>query len=251
VRLFVALVLALFGASVWQFSKTLPGAERGLVLYAREQKDLFVDTQLIRESYRVHPVGGLEQRLRDETVIVGTRTSEHTAYVGAGVILGMHEGLLEILTAKHIIAHRGRKFVIFPDHSIRHVQRIVPSGRSDLAAVFVQPVPFSSYPSVRLARETFANGQAFVVMGHPGAKSWTASPGVAERHLHTTLLFCPTCERGDSGAGAFDRTGALHGIIVTKSIISAPSAQSWQYVKLVAFEMEPPQAIRSFLQGVK
>jgi hypothetical protein len=88
-------------------------------------------------------------------------------------------------------------------------------------------------------------------MGHPGAKNWTASPGVAEQHLRETLLFCPTCDRGDSGAGAFDKYGTLRGIVVTKAIMSAPSMKSWKYISLTAFEVERPEAIRAFLRTAK
>jgi hypothetical protein len=244
----LVIVLALLCGGIWQMARAFPDAGQGLIIYAREQKDLFIDAGLIQESYRVHSNSPLAQRLRERTVIVAARTSPNTAYMGAGVILGTRHGHIEILTARHIVVHSGRKFVIFPDHVVRKAVRIVISRDRDLALVYVAPVSLTDYPSVRLAKETFATGDQFVVMGHPGAKSWTASPGLAERHLTYTLLFCPTCDKGDSGAGAFDRSGLLHGIVVTKAIMRAPSAKTGRYIKITAFEIEQPEAIRAFLR---
>ncbi len=244
----LVVVLAMLGGGIWQMARAFPDAGRGLVIYAREQKDLFVDAGLIQESHHVHGSDALAQRLREQTVIVATRTSPHSAYMGAGVIMGTRRNRIEILTAQHIVAHSGRKFVIFPDHTIRHALQIVRAPNADLALVYVERVPLTAYPTAHLAPQTFRTGQQFIVMGHPGAKSWTASPGIAERHLYTTLLFCPTCNKGDSGAGAFDRSGALHGIVVSKAIMSAPSAKTGRYIKITAFEMEQPRTIRAFLK---
>lgn len=244
----LVVVLVLFGGAVWQMARAFPDAGRGFIIYAREQKDLFVDAGLIRESYRVPENQALNERLRDETVIVAARTSPHTAYMGAGVIVGKRKGELVILTAKHIVAHPGRKIVLFRDRTERFAMRVVDAPEDDLALVYIRDVPWVKYRVARLGQSTFATGQRFVVMGHPGAKSWTASPGIAEKHLHFTLLFCPSCERGDSGAGAFDREGILHGIVVTKAIMRAPEAQSGRYIDLTAFEIEDPRAIRAFMR---
>jgi hypothetical protein len=127
----------------------------------------------------------------------------------------------------------------------------VPSTGEDLALVYVRVVPGLKYSVAKLGERSFNSGETFVVMGHPGAKNWTASPGVAEEHLRETLLFCPTCDRGDSGAGAFDKHGTLRGIVVTKAIMSAPSYKSWRYISLTAFEIERPEAIRKFLRTAK
>lgn len=244
----LVVVLALLGGGIWQLAKTFPDAGKGLVIYAREQKDLYIDAGLIQESYRAQSSSGVAQRLRRQTVIVATRTSPHTAYMGAGVIMGMQRGRIRILTAKHIVMHAGEKFVIFPDHAVRRALRIVPSRTQDLALVYVARVPLTTYPTARLAANTFFSGQQFIVMGHPGAQSWTASPGVAERHLYTTLLFCPSCAKGDSGAGAFDRSGVMHGIVVSKAILRAPATKTGRYIDVNAFEIEQPEAIRAFLR---
>lgn len=245
------LVLVLFGGAIVQMARAYPDAGRGLIIYAREQKDLFVDTGLIQASYRVHASSTLAERLRLQTVIVATETSEHSAYMGAGVIVGAHKNLLTILTAKHIIAHHGEHFVVFPNHHGRFAARVVPAPDADLALVYVRAVSGVTYSIARVGDRSFNSGDTFVVMGHPGAKEWTASPGVAERHIHDILLFCPTCDRGDSGAGAFDKNGTLRGIVVTKAIMHAPSAETWRTVKLTAFEIELPEAIRAFLRTSK
>lgn len=243
----LALVLVFCIAGIDELGRAYPNASRGMLIFAREQKDLFIDSGLVAESYRVRANPDLARILRSETVIVGTRTSQHTGYLGAGVIVGVHNGLLEIVTAKHIIAHAGRHFVIFRDYTGRFATRVVPDPHHDLAVVFVRPEPGKAYNAARIAKASFASGQRFVVMGHPGAMSWFASAGVAEKHLHTTLLFCPTCDRGDSGAGAFDAAGLLRGIVVTKAIIVAPSAKDGSDFRLTAFQIERPEAIRAVL----
>jgi S1-C subfamily serine protease len=244
----LVLVLVLFGGAIAQMARAYPDAGRGLVIYAREQKDLFVDAGLIEASYRVRASSSLTERLRSQTVIVATQTSERSAYMGAGVIIGARDGMLRILTAKHVIAHTGEHFVVFPNHRGRFAARVIPARDADLALVYVRAVPGLSYSVAQIGARSFESGETFVVMGHPGANDWTASPGVAEEHLRDTLLFCPTCDRGDSGAGAFDEHGTLRGIVVSKAIMSVPSAKTWDTIRLTAFEVERPEAIRAFLR---
>lgn len=244
------MVLVLFGGSIIEMARAYPDAGRGLQIYAREQKDLFIDTGLVARSYRVHAPGTLAQRLRAQTVIVATRTSAHSAYMGAGVIVGEHRGMLAILTAKHIIAHRGVHLVVFPNHVARYSARVVASPVADLALVYVR-APRAAYAIAHLGEQDFLSGQSFVVMGHPGANAWYASPGIAQERLTETLLFCPTCDRGDSGAGAFDDAGTLRGIVVSKALITAPTQAAWRPTTLTAFEIERPEAIRAFLRTAK
>lgn len=244
----LALVLVFCIAGIDELGHAYPSAGRGMLIFAQEQKDLFIDSGLVAQSYRVHANPDLARILRDQTVIVGTRTSERTGYLGAGVIVGEHDGLLEIVTAKHIIAHTGRRFVIFRDNTGRFAARVVPDPAHDLAVVFVRAQPGKVYNAARIAQASFTSGQRFVVMGHPGELSWYASPGVAEKHVHTTLLFCPTCDRGDSGAGAFDANGLLRGIVVTKAFIVAPSLKDGSDFRLTAFQIERPDAIRAVLR---
>lgn len=245
-------VLAFCAAGLYQLGRAYPNASRGMLIFAREQKDLFVDAGLIAESYRVRTHPELSRVLRSETVIVGARSSAQTGYVGAGVIVASRNGTLTIVTAKHVIAHPGRRFVVFPGYTGRYAARVVPDPSHDLALVFVRALPGMTYRVARIAPAGFTSGQRFTVMGHPGANDWMASPGVAETHLRTTLLFCPTCDRGDSGAGAFDDAGLLRGIVVTKATMVAPSAKDGSDFRLTAFEIERPDAVRSLLRrGLK
>lgn len=245
------MMLIFCGIGIGQLARAYPDAGRGMLIFAREQKDLFIDSSLVAESYHVRANPNLARILRDETVIVGTRSPGNRGFLGAGVIVGEHDGLLTIVTAKHIISHPGKHFVIFRDFSGRFTARVVPDRHHDLAIVFVRPQPGKVYNAARIAPSSFTSGQRFIVMGHPGQYSWFASPGVAEKHLHTTLLFCPTCDRGDSGAGAFDTTGFLRGIVVTKAIIVAPSSKSGRDFRLTAFEIERPDAVRSLLRSAR
>jgi S1-C subfamily serine protease len=219
-----------------------------MLIFAREQKDLFIDSGLVAQSYRVHANPNLSRVLRLQTVMVGTRSSDHEGYLGAGVIVGKKDGMLAIVTAKHIIEHPGRQFVVFPEFTGGFASRVVADPNHDLAIVFARPFAGSPYRIARIAPSSFLSGQPFIVMGHPGDESWVASPGVAEKHLRTTLLFCPTCDRGDSGAGAFDGAGLLRGIVVTKAVIIAPSATDGSDFRLTAFQIEQPQAVRALMQ---
>ncbi|HKU68733.1 MAG TPA: serine protease [Candidatus Baltobacteraceae bacterium] len=244
----LVLMLAFCIAGIGELVRAYPNASRGMLIFAREQKDLFVDSGLVAESQRVRANPNFAKLLRSETVIVGTRSSADMGYVGAGVIVGKHDGMLAIVTAKHVIEHPGRRFVVFPQFAGRFADRVVPDPQHDLAVVFVRPLAGVSYRVARIAPQSFISGQRFVVMGHPGTGSWVASPGVAEKHVRSTLLFCPTCDRGDSGAGAFDDAGLLRGIVVTKAIMIAPSAKDGSDFRLTAFQIEQPQAVRAVLR---
>lgn len=243
----LVLVLAFCVAGIEQLVRAYPNASRGMLIFAREQKDLFIDAGLVEQSFRVKADPSLSKVLRSQTVMVGTRASADTGFIGAGVIAGERNGVLAIVTAKHIIAHPGRRFVIFPQYVGRFADRVVADPDHDLAVVFVRAAPGLSYRIARIAPESFISGQRFVVMGHPGALSWVASPGVAEKHMRMTLLFCPTCDRGDSGAGAFDGAGLLRGIVVTKAIMIVPSAKDGSDFRLTAFQIEKPDAVRAAL----
>jgi len=244
----LVLMLLFCGGGIYELVRDYPNAGRGMLIFAREQKDLFIDSGLVAQSYRVHANPALSRLLRSQTVMVGTRSSEHEGYLGAGVIVGKKDGMLAIVTAKHIIEHPGRRFVVFPEFTGRYVSRVVADPHHDLAIVFARPFAKSSYRVARIAPSSFLSGQRFVVMGHPGDQSWVASPGVAEKHLHTTLLFCPTCDRGDSGAGAFDGAGIVRGIVVSKAVMIAPSATDGSDFRLTAFQIEQPQAVRALIQ---
>jgi hypothetical protein len=247
----LGIVLVMLGAAIWEMARAFPDAGKGLIIYARQQKDLFIDAGLAQGSYRVRSTPRLTQDLRSQTVIVATKSSPETSFVGAGVIVAMHQGLVEILTAKHIVAHRGRTLVIFPDRTERFAVAVRPARDRDLALVYVAYRTHDPLSHVRLAQDTFATGQPFVVMGHPGITSWTASPGLAEHHLSYTLLFCPTCDKGDSGAGAFDTAGRLRGIVVSRTIMRVTSVRTGRIVSLAAFQIEQPEAIRAFLRTAR
>jgi hypothetical protein len=244
----LVLMLAFCAGGLYELVRSYPSASRGMLIFARAQKDMFVDAGLVAQSYRVKADPALPGLLRSETVIVATRTSANAGFVGAGVIVGVRDGVLEIVTAKHIIAHPGRRFVIFRDARGLRALRIIPDPRHDLALVYVKAPPHTFYRVARIAKAPFSSGQRFIVLGHPGDFSWYSSPGIAERHLYTTLLFCPSCDRGDSGAGAFDDSGLLRGIVVEKAVMVAPSAKDGSDFRLTAFEVEEPDAVRALVR---
>lgn len=223
-------------------------AQRGLLMYEQAQKDAYIDAGLIARSSHVRIRRSLISALRLQTVLVMTQSSPTSAYVGAGVIVGNEHGKLQILTAKHVLAHEGPQYVLFSRKQGKRIAHIVRAARDDLAVVSVDPVPGLTYAISRFAKADLGTGMPFVVMGHPGAHSWVASGGLAEQHADRTLLFCPTCDRGDSGAGVFDVSGALRGIIVLKAHISAPSKRTGRTFTFTAFEAEPLSRLKPFLR---
>ncbi len=246
-------VLALAVVGVWQIGRSWRDATRGLLIFARNQKDLIVDTDLVERSYSVKNDPAVIERLRLQTVIVATYAGNHHVYMGAGVIVAQRRGMLTILTAKHLLTHHGRHFVLFREGLGRYAKTVALAGSEDLAIVRVRAIPGVPYAVAGLARRDLRTGQTFTVMGHPGAREWLASPGIAERHRTITLLFCPTCDRGDSGAGAFTSADKLDGIVVKKARIAIPSFRRDRGAIITAFEIERLDAIRPFLktQGVR
>lgn len=245
----LAVVLAFLGAGIAQMMREWDDAQRGLLMYEQARKDSYIDAGLIARSSRVRMRQSLVSALRLQTVLVMTRSSDTSAYVGSGVIVGDRKGRLQILTAKHVLAHPGPHYVLFARQEGRRASQVVRALNDDLALLTVDPIPGMTYAVSRFAKSELATGTPFVVMGHPGARSWVASAGLAERHVKHTLLFCPTCDRGDSGAGVFDKTGALRGIIVLKSTISAPAKRTGRTFTFTAFEAEPLSRVQPFLRA--
>lgn len=244
----LAAVLAFLGAGIAQGLHAWGDAQRGLLIYERARKDAYIDAGLIARSSHVPLTQSLVSALRLQTVLVMTRSSESSAFVGSGVIVANRKGELQILTAKHVLAHPGAHFVLFGPREGRRAIRVIRALNDDLALLIVPPVPGMTYAVSHFAKNELATGTPFVVMGHPGARSWIASSGLAERHARQTLLFCPTCDRGDSGAGVFDKSGALRGIIVLKSRISAPAKRTGRTFTFTAFEAEPLSRVRPFVR---
>ena len=244
-----AAVLVLLAAGIWQISASWRDASRGLLIFASNQKDLIIDTDLVERSYTIKNDPMSVKLLRRQTVMVATSMGSHRVYMGAGVIVSDRGGLLTILTAKHLVAHAGRHLVIFDQRLGRYARRVQLSPSEDLATVQVRAIPGISYAVARLAPSELRSGQSFTVMGHPGSREWYPSPGIAERHRSMTLLFCPTCDRGDSGAGAFTAAGRLDGIVVKKARIAIPSFGHNHGAVIIAFEIERLDMIRQFLRA--
>lgn len=232
-----------------QAGRTMKDAELGLLRFEERQKDLFVDAGLITEASRLVPLSRSAAALRSQTVIVGTTQPNNRVILGSGVILGRNKGSVVVITARHVVRHVGQHFVIMPEllHAGVLTRRIVMSRKYDLALVYARDPLGGALPSATLAAKELRNRERFTVMGHPGRQSWVASPGVLERHLNYTLLFCPTCDYGDSGAGVFDAHLRLQGIVVSKIFMRAPSTQSGKLVGVTAFLMEPVSHVRRFM----
>ncbi len=243
---FAIVMLVFFALAMNQFTRSWSDATHGLILFERAQKDLYVDEELALASERVHVREPLAQRLRDETVLVLTRISARRAIEGTGVIVGVHGNELIILTARHVVEHRGQRSVRFHSQRAAIVRRVIVDAKDDLALLFVAVAP-GNYSRATIAANDFATGDRFVVVGHPGDRSWAATPGIAEHHLHLTLLYCPRCDRGDSGAGAYDMHGALRGIVTRKLEITAPAAHGDRYVNVTAFSTVRADRVRAFL----
>ncbi len=243
---FAITVLIFVAIAMSQFSRSWGDAAQGLLIFERAQKDLYVDADLVLQSKNVAVAEPLAQQLREQTVLVVTRTTRHHEIQGTGVIVGARGNDLAILTARHVVAYAGRRSVMFASHDASIVHRLIIDDKDDLALLWVPAIP-GTYTRTRIAKDDFATGDRFVVMGHPGDRVWAATPGIAEHHEHLTLLFCPKCDRGDSGAGAYDMHGVLHGLVTQKLFITAPAAHRDRYVSVTAFSTVRSNRIRAFL----
>jgi len=246
----LAIVIAFLAIGMVQATRQWDDAQRGLILYEQARKDAYIDAGLIQRSAHVRVHRSLVATLRLQTVMVATRVGGH-AFVGAGVIVGERNGKLQIVTARHVVDHDGTHVVYFTPHLCARVTRVVRSRHDDLALLYVAPLPGVSYSVGRFANGELQTGTPFVVMGHPGLHAWLASTGLAEKHRRQTLLFCPTCDRGDSGAGVFDRSGELLGIVVLKVRVNAPSKRTGRYFTFTAFEAETLAQVRDFVKKAK
>jgi len=235
--------IALFAQAV----KAIPDAGRGLVIYETHRTDAYIDAALIDRAETVRVSRSLIRKLDGETVMVATRAGTH-AIVGTGVVIVRRGGNATILTAKHVVAHAGIHVVVFPSRRWRVASHVSVASNRDLALVRVRIPAGERIVSATFAHGPLPTGAAFVVVGHPGAHAWFASTGVAEQHLFGTLLFCPHCGRGDSGAGAFSTDGRLRGIVVLQALIDAPMRATGRFVNVRAFEIEPLSHIRAFVE---
>lgn len=220
-------------------------AQRGLLLFERTQADALIDLSLLRASHHVRAPGQLAGKLDDETVIVEARGTRH-AYVGTGVVVGKSNGELDILTAHHVVDHTGTLLISFRDGTTSAGRVVASSKSDDLSVIRVRAPQNTTIRIARISDADFSTGQAFVVVGHPGNHDWAATPGLAEPHIYTTLLFCPKCDRGDSGAGAFDMQGRLRGIVTKKLTILLPGARA--HDAIVAFTTVRPDRIRAIVR---
>jgi S1-C subfamily serine protease len=243
----LAVVLVFFVYSLHQLNASWGDAARGIILFERAQRDEYIDTSLIALASRMHPDEKLADVLRKETVLIARRDPSGHTFEGAGVIVGMRGGDLEILTARHVLSHPGRTVVIFPSHLARYVHYDLRDRKDDLALVYVRAAAGTTYSAAPLASADFIRGQQATIVGHPGGVPWVASSGVADPHLHETLIYCPSCNLGDSGGGAFDAHGRLHGMIVRKYVIAAPATREDRIVTVTAFSTVRPDRIRAFL----
>lgn len=243
----IAVILGFLGYSFYQFNASWSDAARGIILFERAQRDQYIDTALVALASRTHPDEKLAAVLRKETVLVARRDARGDTFEGAGVIVGMRGSDLAILTARHVISHPGRTIVVFPTHEARYARATIRDTVDDLALLYVPAHAGMTYTAASLSPVDLRRGERTTVMGHPDGAPWVASSGVADPHLHQTLIFCPTCNVGDSGAGAFDARGRLHGVIVRKYVIAAPSTQTGHIVTVTAFSTVRPDRIRAFI----
>ncbi len=247
---FAITIVAFIAIAMSQFSRGWSDAARGLVIFERAQKDLYVNADLVLKANGVRVTEPLAQRLREQTVLVVTHTSGRHEIEGTGIIVGARKNELVILTARHVVEHPGTHAVIFASHDASVVRRLVLDSRDDLALLWVPALP-GTYTRTSIANADFSTGDRFVVMGHPGNLEWAATPGIAEHHAHLTLLYCPRCDRGDSGAGAYDMHGKLRGLVTRKLIITALDARGDRYVSVTAFSTVRTDRIRAFLARAK
>lgn len=245
----MVLLVVISGFIIWgivQAVHMMRNAELGLVAFERMQKDVYIDADLIRSAKRVTTGPAFATSLRHQTVMVVGRISARRSAVGSGVILRDDDRGFVILTARHVVRGRSNITIVLPDSMLGiRVTRIVMSGKDDLAMLFA-PLHDARLRAAAFAKADLQTRDRFVVMGHPGKYSWAASPGVAERHIRHTYLYCPKCDRGDSGGGVFNMQGRLTGIITSKVLVDAPTVPSGKRLHTITFFAVPLDRTRAF-----
>ena len=248
----LVVLLLVCGVVIWgivQAAHMLRDAQRGVIAFERAQKDVYIDADLIRSAKRVTAAPAFAGELKHQTVMVVGRITARRSAVGSGVILRDDARGFAILTARHVVRGRTEVTIVLPDSmlSIR-ASRIVLSRADDLAMVFA-PLHDPRLHPATFAASDLQTRDRFVVMGHPGKYSWAASPGVAERHLRHTYLYCPRCDRGDSGGGVFNMQGGLTGVITSKVLVDAPTLPAGKRLHTITFFAVPLARTRAFVRG--
>ncbi|MDP9017428.1 MAG: serine protease [Candidatus Eremiobacteraeota bacterium] len=243
------------GLGVWgalEGAHMFHNARLGLLRYQKAQQDLFIDARLAEQARRVVASPALVASLRRETVMVVSRINARRSAVGSGVVLRNDRNGMLILTAKHIVRHRGPvSIVVSKQHYLPiPATRVVASPTEDLALVWTGSSDASVVP-IRFAHRQLRTHERFIVMGHPGKRSWVATPGLAEEHLAYIFLYCPQCDNGDSGAGVFTTDGEVAGILVSKVFVDAPAIATGKRTRVVVFFMEPLERTRGFVNRIR
>lgn len=244
--LVLLLVSAIVIWGVVQAGHMMRNAERGLIAFERAQKDVFIDPKLIDSARHVSARARLARSLKHETVMVVGRINARHSAVGSGVILRNDSHGFVILTARHVVRGRTNVTIVLPDSRLAiRATRIVMAGAEDLALVYA-PLHDPRLGLAHFAKADLQTRDKFIVVGHPGKYSWLVSTGVAERHIRHIYLYCPKCDRGDSGGGVFTMQGALTGIIVSKVFVDAPTSPSGKRMKTITFFAVPLERTRAF-----
>ena len=247
----LVVLLLVSGMVIWgmvQAAHMMRNAERGLIAFERAQKDVYIDADLIRSAKRVTADAAFAGALKHQTVMVVGRINARRSAVGSGVIIRDDARGFAILTARHVVRGRTNVTIVLPDTMLAiHASRIVISRADDLAMVFT-PLHDPRLHAAGFAAADLQTRDRFVVMGHPGKYSWAASPGVAERHIRHIYLYCPRCDRGDSGGGVFTMQGRLTGVITSKVLVDAPTLPAGKRLHTVTFFAVPLARTRAFVQ---
>lgn len=148
---------------------------------------------------------------------------------GTGVLIGHHGNFYAILTAKHVVTHPGRLFVIFRDYHAAHVIAIERTSAQDLATVYVTTP--RSYPVVTLASIPPSDGDRAFVLGHPLNTFWQQSSSIVVgsafvnlTHSRDMAMVCGGCTFGDSGGPVLNAQGELIGDMSAINIGRAQAA---------------------------
>jgi hypothetical protein len=155
-------------------------------------------------------------RLNDATVaLIADCPSGQT--LSTGVIVAQAHGIVTVLTVSHTascpnIHVRFYDGEVEPAFGVSHIQSSGPPERYDIGIVHASAV--HTHAVARISATSYDRGQHLTVVGHGDGQLYAhADAKVIDPNPITLILACQNCRRGDSGAGVFNDSGDLVGIV--------------------------------------
>lgn len=148
---------------------------------------------------------------------------------GTGTIIKIDENSLYILTAKHVVACKGKVGVQVTDNKIYKLVKILDISRDDVyvdkyvdMAIIKAPKPEGSFTTLDIAEERPTIGTQIYTMGHPIGLYYTVNEGIVSNYTkrifgknkRTYMMISAPAFSGNSGGACINSYNEIVGIVV-------------------------------------